>query len=132
VAPLGQPALSAPLSWSKLTTTLNIAGPNNAATLIGLDVSFHNSTASAITLDPNPNYVIGVFDRSGEGARVEVQRPLPYPPAELTVPAHGSLSLRLPRVDISEDAVNFGRGPVTVTFSIAGVPTATTQTHVPR
>jgi hypothetical protein len=127
-----QPVETAPAEWTALTAKLRISGPNTHHALHGVEVDFTNPTDKAIPLDPVPTYLIGVTDLHGDGTPGAAQQALPYAARQLIVPAHGTLRIQLPNVDLSQDADSFVTTTVNVTFTIAGVPWTKTTTEVPR
>jgi hypothetical protein len=129
----GQPTQSAPASWQHLTTRLRVTGTNTDTLLRGLRVTFTNPTGASIPLSPIPTYTLGVTDTHGDGTAAETQQLLPDrgDPEDVTVAAHGSLTIALPNLDISPDSPNFRSTAIQVTFSIAGAHPATITTHIP-
>jgi hypothetical protein len=129
IGPLGdiRAVLPAPPAWSALKASLTVA-PNSWSALIkDVRVTFSNTSDQSVSLAPRPIYVIGVQNSAGDGTSSEVVRPLPV--GSGVVPAHGSLTMRLPTIDFFPDFSAFRTGQqLTVTFGIAGVPEATATT----
>ena len=128
---IGEPVQGAPPAWRALTARLTVRPNSYNATLTRLRVTLTNASAEAVSLNPIPTYIIGVVDALGDGTSEEIAAPLPFPSSRLIVPAHGTLTLDLPRVSYAPDRRGFRTGyPITVTFAIAGVPNATATTIV--
>lgn len=128
---IGEPVQGAPPAWRALTAQLTIRPNSYHSALTRLRVTVTNGSAEAVSLNPIPTYIIGVVDALGDGTSEEIAAPLPFLSSRLVVPAHGTLTLDLPRVSYAPDRRGFRTGyPITVTFAIAGVPNATATTTV--
>ena len=128
---IGEPVQGAQPAWRALTARLTVRPNSYHSALTRLRVTLTNVTAERVSLNPIPTYIIGVVDALGDGTSEEIAAPLPFPSSRLVVPAHGTLTLDLPRVSYAPDRRGFRTGyPITVTFAIAGVPNATATTIV--
>jgi hypothetical protein len=124
----GSPVQGAPPDWRFLRARLTVPGNSTDGLLRDMVVRFTNRSDTAIRLDPPPNYIIGVRAPTGEGTEAEFTKPLPLDGDDL-VPARSNLDVPLPTADYGPDWPAFKLNQViTVTFSIAGVPSATATT----
>jgi hypothetical protein len=126
----GNPVQGAPPAWRFLTVTLAVAPATNTSTLHGLRLTFTNNSAQPVRLAPTPTYFIGVRDTYGDGTQGEANHLLVIKSGLDIVPAHGTLRVSLPPESIVQDFNNL-RGPTaTITFEMAGVPTASATTRI--
>ena len=125
----GQPTQAALPGWRLLSARLHVSSVTGKPSLHGMWVDFSNTSQQPVTLIP-ARYCIGVADTYGDGTGCQSLRLLT--PGDATVPANGSLRIHLPDQSLAWTYRDL-RGPrFTVTFAMAGVPSATAIATKPR
>jgi hypothetical protein len=122
----GDPVQSAPPEWRFLSASFHVPKVTRTPSLVHPTVTFTNSSDQPVVLGPRPTYAIGIHDKYGDGTEAAGLRRLPTRAAGRTVPAEGSLRVELPTQSIVDVYRDLRGRPVSVTFAMAGVPTATT------
>lgn len=122
------PVQAAPPEWDSLRVQVHVAPVTTGPALQDFQLTFANSTHQPIALNPVPTFCVGIHDGYGDGTDCQAFQPLPVPSGTPVVPAHGTWQANLPPQSISDSWQNLRTHTLTVTFAVAGIPTATTTT----